>query len=186
MAIPPAYIREITKQALALRRSLPPSDHNEPSSAGSTRGGRKLNDQIIKALKDKAIAHNKTCKHKVALGMLKTVYRRGARAYSHDLNRDERAMARVNAFLKLVRHGKPANPKYTGDNDLLPRSHKLSPKYRKQDALPRQIKGYQCGSSCISRSKVCQCDPRQGFAYAALKDLITLLTDCLKYNILKM
>ena len=158
------------------------SDRNEPSSASSTRGGIKLNDQIVKALKDKAIAHNKTSKHKVTLGMLKAVYRRGAGAYStsHDpkLSRGAWAMARVNAFLKLVKHGKPANPKYTGDNDLLPRSHKLSPKYRKQDALPRQIKGYQCGNSCISRSKICQCDPRQGFAYAALKDLITLLTNC--------
>jgi hypothetical protein len=32
-------------------------------------------------------------------------------------------MARVNAFLKLVKSGKPTNPKYTTDNDLLPKMH---------------------------------------------------------------
>jgi hypothetical protein len=32
-------------------------------------------------------------------------------------------MARVNAFLKLVRSGKPNNSKYVQDNDLLPKLH---------------------------------------------------------------
>ena len=35
-------------------------------------------------------------------------------------------MARVNAFLKLVRSGKPNNPKYVQDNDLLPKLHPRS------------------------------------------------------------
>jgi hypothetical protein len=35
-------------------------------------------------------------------------------------------MARVNAFLKLVKSGKPSNPKYVQDNDLLPRMHPRS------------------------------------------------------------
>jgi hypothetical protein len=32
-------------------------------------------------------------------------------------------MARVNAFLKLVKSGKPTNAKYVSDNDLLPKAH---------------------------------------------------------------
>jgi hypothetical protein len=32
-------------------------------------------------------------------------------------------MARVNAFLHLVRSGKPKNAKYVTDNDLLPKMH---------------------------------------------------------------
>ena len=35
-------------------------------------------------------------------------------------------MARVNAFLKLVRSGRPNNPKYVTDNDLLPKGHPRS------------------------------------------------------------
>jgi hypothetical protein len=35
-------------------------------------------------------------------------------------------MARVNAFLKLVRSGKPNNSKYVQDNDLLPKMHPRS------------------------------------------------------------
>ena len=64
---------------------------------------------------------------KVTLAKLKAVYRRGAGAFSTshrpDQNRNSWAMARVNAFLKLVKSGKPTNPKYTTDNDLLPKMH---------------------------------------------------------------
>jgi hypothetical protein len=33
------------------------------------------------------------------------------------------AYARVNAFLYLLKNGRPENPKYTQDNDLLPAKH---------------------------------------------------------------
>ena len=56
--------------------------------------------------------------------MLKAVYRRGAGAFSSThrpgMSRSGWGVARVNAFLKLVRSGKPSNPKYVQDNDLLP------------------------------------------------------------------
>jgi hypothetical protein len=32
-------------------------------------------------------------------------------------------MGRVNAFLKILESGKPANSRYVGDNDLLPSGH---------------------------------------------------------------
>jgi hypothetical protein len=35
-------------------------------------------------------------------------------------------MARVNAFLKLLRSGRPSNPNYKQDNDLLPKAHPKS------------------------------------------------------------
>ena len=61
---------------------------------------------------------------------MKAVYRRGAGAFSTshrpDQNRNSWAMARVNAFLHLVKTGKPKNSKYTTDNDLLPKMHPRS------------------------------------------------------------
>ncbi len=64
--------------------------------------------------------------------MLKAVYRRGAGAFSTShrpgMTRDQWAMGRVNAFLKLLKSGKPSNPAYTTDNDLLPAKHPRSTK----------------------------------------------------------
>ena len=64
--------------------------------------------------------------------MLKAVYRRGAGAYSSShapkMSRDGWAIARVNAFLTLLRTGRPANSAYKQDNDLLPKGHPRSSK----------------------------------------------------------
>jgi hypothetical protein len=64
--------------------------------------------------------------------MLKAVYRRGAGAFSTShrpgMNRNQWAMGRVNAFLKLLKSGKPTNSAYTTDNDLLPSGHPRSSK----------------------------------------------------------
>jgi hypothetical protein len=64
--------------------------------------------------------------------MLKAVYRRGAGAFSGShrpgMNRNQWAMGRVNAFLKLLKSGKPSNSAYTTDNDLLPSAHPRSSK----------------------------------------------------------
>ena len=58
---------------------------------------------------------------------LAAVYRRGAGAYSVShrpgVSRGAWAMARVNAFLYLLRRGRPEDAKYKGDNDLLPKAH---------------------------------------------------------------
>jgi hypothetical protein len=59
--------------------------------------------------------------------MLKAVYRRGAGAFSSShrpgMTRDQWAMARVNAYLRLVTSGRPTNSNYKQDNDLLPEKH---------------------------------------------------------------
>jgi hypothetical protein len=104
---------------------------SKKNKAGSASDGKGVNFTvaITKSLEKKVKEHNEKAPNgrKVTLAKLKAVYRRGAGAFSTshrpDQNRNSWAMARVNAFLKLVKSGKPTNPKYTTDNDLLPKMH---------------------------------------------------------------
>ena len=107
------------------------SEANKPGTAGGSRGGITISKEQEKVLENKRDEHNE--KHgdkkgkKVDLGMLKAVYRRGAGAFSQShregMTRARWAIARVNAFLHLVRTGKPKNSNYVQDNDLLPKGH---------------------------------------------------------------
>ena len=107
------------------------SDKN-PKGSADTGKEVTFTEAITKSLEKKVEDHNAKAKNgrKVTLAKLKAVYRRGAGAFSTshrpDQNRNSWAMARVNAFLKLVRSGKPNNPKYVQDNDLLPKLHPRS------------------------------------------------------------
>ena len=107
------------------------SDKNKEGSA-STKGYKiTLDDDIIQGLENKVKKHNEDVDNKVSkkvtLGKLKKVYRRGAGAYSTshrpNMTRNQWAMGRVNAFLHLLKNGKPENKKYVTDNDLLPKGH---------------------------------------------------------------
>lgn len=64
---------------------------------------------------------------KASMGRLKSVFRRGAGAFSRthapNMSRTGWGIARVKAFLYLLRNGRPSNPNYKQDNDLLPKSH---------------------------------------------------------------
>jgi hypothetical protein len=113
------------------------SEKNPEGSAQGKTGGIVLNEATNKALQNKVQEHNDKMKERnrpdwtrTSLGALKSVYRRGAGAFSTshrpNVGRAQWAMARVNAFLFLCRTGAPANPKYVTDNDLLKPSH---PKY---------------------------------------------------------
>ena len=91
------------------------------------------------ALRDKMREHNESYgadpAKRASLSMLKAVYRRGSGAFSTShspavRSREQWALARVNAFLMLLRTGAPRNPKYTTDNDLLPREHPRSTRPR--------------------------------------------------------
>jgi DNA-binding ferritin-like protein len=125
------------------------SDRNPEGSASGSRGGIEISEAQEKALKKKAEDHNE--KHgdkkgkKVNLGMLKAVYRRGAGAFSTShrpgMGRQQWAMARVNAFLYLVRNGKPENAKYTTDYDLLPKGHPK--RSEKKSFKPDQARTYE-------------------------------------------
>ena len=119
------------------------SKKNKAGSAATAKGGIKTSERILKTLQEKVKSHN--AKHgdkkgkKVSLGMLKAVWRRGAGAFSSThrpgMSRDGWGIARVNAFLKLVRSGSPSNPKYKQDNDLLPAGHPKKSSSKAKDML---------------------------------------------------
>jgi len=120
----------------------PPKDRRKGSKKnkpGSAKPGGKVtfSEGVTNSLKTKVSEHNKKSEKKVTLGMLKAVYRRGAGAFSTShrpgVSRAAWSMARVNAFLKLVRSGKPSNPKYVQDNDLLPSNHSRKSKKASED-----------------------------------------------------
>lgn len=112
------------------------SDKNPAGSAKAPAGAGtiELTDAIETGLANKAKEHNDNvgddAAKRVTVGMLRTVFRRGAGAYSTShrpgITRDQWAYARVNAFLFLLRNGRPSNPAYVGDNDLLPKDHPKS------------------------------------------------------------
>jgi len=109
------------------------SKKNKPDSAKDDKGNITFDESLTKRLQKLVTEHNKKDKgSKATLGMLKAVYRRGAGAFSTShapkMSRDGWAIARVNAFLYLLRNGRPSNPNYVQDNDLLPKSHPRSTK----------------------------------------------------------
>ncbi len=106
------------------------SKRNPKGSARSRTSGTKIRvtKEIENALRDKVKKHNEKTEHKwqrVTLGTLKSVWRRGAGAFSAShrpsQNRQSWAYARVNAFLKIAMGG--GNAKYTQDDDLLDSKH---------------------------------------------------------------
>lgn len=103
----------------------------------STSRGAKVSKADEATLQKKSDEFNERYKDKlgygVTVGKLKAVFQRGLGAFnvSHSPrvnNPSQWAFARVNAFLYLVKNGRPQNPKYTGDYDLLPAKHPKSPK----------------------------------------------------------
>jgi hypothetical protein len=113
------------------------SDTNEPGSAGGAGGDIELSEQTQIALRNKVTTHNeemaaenKPDYTRTTYGQLSAVYRRGAGAFSTShrpgVTRNQWAMARVNAYLYLLRNGNPQNAAYITDNDLLPTGHPKS------------------------------------------------------------
>jgi len=128
-----------TKKRTISQTPAPRKDRVKGSSKnkkGSASGSRKVvfSKAVENSLKEKASKHNEKSPkgRRATLGMLKAVYRRGAGAFSVShrpgMNRNQWAMARVNAFLKLLKSGRPTNAAYKSDNDLLPSSHPRSSK----------------------------------------------------------
>ena len=121
-------------------KKAPKSDtpNKNPKGKGTAKGdasttrGAKVSKQDEATLKKKADEFNERYKDKlgygVNVGMLKSVFQRGLGAFnsSHSptvKNPSQWAFARVNAFLYLVKNGRPQNKKYTKDFDLLPKKH---------------------------------------------------------------
>ena len=114
------------------------SDKNPQGSAKAPAGSAtiELTQAIEDGLKNKVVEHNDKLDgadpawKRATVGMLRTVFRRGAGAYSTShrpgVSRNQWAYARVNAYLYLLRDGRPKNPAYITDNDLLPKDHPRS------------------------------------------------------------
>jgi hypothetical protein len=115
----------------------------DPKGEGSAKGdaggkrGAEVSKDVEEALQKKADDFNERYKEKLGyganLGALKSVYQRGLGAYNtsrspYVKSAKQWAYARVNAFLYLIKNGRPENPKYDSDFDLLPTKH---PKYPK-------------------------------------------------------
>jgi hypothetical protein len=128
-----------------LRAPAPPSDQitgsdtNEPGSAAGGGGDIEVSEATRTALENKVTAHNDAMTAadrpnwtRARVGTLLAVYRRGSGAYSTShrpgVSRAAWSMARVNAFLYLLRVGRPQNSAYITDNDLLPEDHPRSTK----------------------------------------------------------
>ena len=111
-------VKKIKKRTKA-QTPAPPKDRikgskkNPAGSASGSRGDIKISEATEKALSNMRDEHNEKYKaqsKRVDLGMLKAVYRRGAGAFSssHRPNvssREQWALARVKAFLKLAGTG---------------------------------------------------------------------------------
>ena len=126
----------MAKKRTQAQTPAPPKDQitgskkNPEGSASGSRGQIKVSEATEKALVNLRNKHNdkyKAPSKRVDLGMLKAVYRRGAGAFSvsHRPNvssREQWALARVKAFLKLVGTGERKKA-YNTDLDLLPKGH---------------------------------------------------------------
>lgn len=133
------------KGAVKSSPKAPKSDtpNKNPKGKGTAKGdasgktGAKVSAKDRATLKKKSDDFNKKYKSKlgygVTTGVLASVFQRGLGAFntSHSpkvRSASQWAFARVNAYLYLIKNGRPQNPKYTTDYDLLPKKH---PKSRK-------------------------------------------------------
>jgi len=123
----------------------PKSDtpNKDPQGEGTAKGnasttrGAEVTKEVEETLRKKADEFNDKYKEKLGyganIGALKTVYQRGVGAYNTSHSPEVKsagqwAQARVNAFLYLLKNGRPQNKKYTTDYDLLPEKHPKSNK----------------------------------------------------------
>ena len=156
-------------------KKAPKSDtpNPEPKGVGTAKGdastsrGAEVPASVEKTLEGKVVDFNERYKEKLGYGvdkgMLKSVYQRGVGAYnvSHSpkvQSQQQWAMARVNAFLYLIKNGRPENPKYTGDYDLLPKDH---PKKKEKMADDDPCwEGYErVGTKIVDGREVPNCVP---------------------------
>ena len=116
-----------------------PRPKGEGSAKGDASGktGAKVSKKDRASLQKKADEFNEKYKEKlgygVTVGVLSSVFQRGLGAFntSHSPNvksASQWAHARVNAYMYLIKKGRPENAKYTTDYDLLPKKHPKSSK----------------------------------------------------------
>jgi len=145
----------VKKKRTEAQTPAPPKDRvrgsktNPKGAASGSRGGIKIPEKSLKTLENYRDEHNEkyTAKSKkVDLGTLKAVYQRGAGAFSSShrpqvSSREQWALARVKAFLKLVGTGE-RKKSYTTDLDLLPSGHPQKSEAEKKAELLAVPKKY--------------------------------------------
>lgn len=111
------------------------SKKNKPGSAKKPNNSISMSKETEARIRKMMEEHNKKVAakgkgSKAGMGALKSAFRRGAGAFSKshapNMSRTGWGVARVKAFLYLLRNGRPSNPNYKQDNDLLPKSHPRS------------------------------------------------------------
>jgi len=152
----------IRKSPKAPKSDTPnPKPKGEGTAKGDASGkrGAKVTAEQEKTLQGKVDDFNKkesnTKNGNATLGALKSVFQRGLGAYntSHSPNvqsAEQWAYARVNAFLYLLKNGRPQNPKYTTDYDLLPKGHPKA--NQKMESQPSVSSTYP-GEAAIGKKK---------------------------------
>jgi len=125
----------IVKSPKAPKADTPnPNPRGEGTAKGDASGkrGAVVSAKDEETLKNKVKDFNErdanTKNGNATLGVLKSVFQRGLGAYNTSrspkvVSPSQWAFARVNSFLYLLKNGRPENPKYTADNDLLPPKH---------------------------------------------------------------
>jgi hypothetical protein len=130
----------------------PKSDtpNKNPQGEGSAKGdasgkSAKVSAEQEKTLQNKVDEFNEkesnTKNGRATLGQLKSVFQRGLGAFntSHSplvKSAEQWAYARVNAYLYLLKNGRPENPKYTTDYDLLPKGHPKEKMEKVKEGFP--------------------------------------------------
>ena len=126
------------------------SKKNKPGSAKTPNSRIQVSKETRARLQSLMREHNKKVASKgkgskASMGALLSVYRRGAGAFSRshapNMSRGGWGIARVKAFLYLLRNGRPSNPNYKQDNDLLPKSHPRSSKKADTDVEAAEYRG---------------------------------------------
>lgn len=116
------------------------SKNNPKDSASKPNKNIEVSKETEDKIKKLMQEHNsKDPKFKANMGQLKAVFRRGAGAFSSShapgMDRTRWGLNRIKAFLYLLRNGRPSNPNYKQDNDLLPEGHPRSSKKAKSGYL---------------------------------------------------
>jgi hypothetical protein len=113
------------------------SKRNPKDSASKPNSSIEVSAETEKKIRKLMQEHNdKDPKFKANMAMLKSVFRRGAGAFSAShapgMDRTRWGLSRIKAFLYLLRNGRPSNPNYKQDNDLLPDDHPRASKKKEK------------------------------------------------------
>ncbi len=151
------------------RDQIKGSDKNKKGSASKGSTGISVSDSTRASLRKKVADHNEAnpgADKRATLGALLAVWRRGAGAFSTShrpgVSRAAWAMARVNAYLYLLRNGRPENSKYVTDNDLLPSKHPKRSSKREWAGVPdfdffiEEEKMYKIPAGAVAAAKRAQ------------------------------